>query len=502
MNLSKNTINNKYCLFPIFIRQFPFYIALLLILFALPLYSQYESEALKFSMLQQSGSARFIGMGGAMGALGSEFSCISNNPAGIGFYRNSELTLSPSFYFARNQANYQLQNFGDDKFNFNFGNIGLVYSKRTNRSEKTGLQFLNFAIGYNRINNFNRNIFFEGDDAQYTLADIMVQRSQGLLPSNLDPFSTQLAFNTWLTDTAGGLTNYESYGPNALLNKRMTRLINSRGSIGEIALAASANISNKFFIGANVSVATLTYKSTQVYEELDVNNIHATFNSLSFTENLDVSGIGINLKLGFIYRPLNWFRAGISIHTPTWYNMNETYVHQMKTSLSFGSFTSNSPVGKFEYDLTSPWRIQASAGFIILKHAAIGLEYELVDYSAITLRPATGFFSSANAFIDSSYAIAHNIRIGTEVRLDPFRIRGGYQYQMNPFNRNVDIDASVHHVSVGLGYRNIKWFSIDVAYILSMGGGKQYINREFPALNPAIITYWNHNIVFTLGFHF
>lgn len=502
MNFMNYTALFNISLRSFIIRQFPFYAVGILIILSSPLFAQYESEALKFSMLQQSGSARFIGMGGAMGALGSEFSSISNNPAGIGLYRNSALTLSPSLYLASNHADYQLQGFGDDKFNFNFGNIGLVYSRRTNRSQKNGLLFLNFAIGYNRINNFNRSIYFEGDDSQYTLADVMVQRSQGFSPSNLDPFSTQLAYNSWLTDTVGSLTNYESFGPNPQLNKRMTRLINSRGSAGEIALAASANFSNKFFIGANLSVATLTYKNTQVYEELDINNIHSTFNSLGFTENLDVSGLGINLKLGFIYRPLNWFRIGASIHTPTWYNMNETYVNQMKTSVSFGSFTSNSPVGKFEYDLTTPWRFQASAGFVIMKHAAIGIDYELVDYSAINLRPATGFFSGPNAFIDSSYATAHNFRVGAEVRLDPFRIRGGYQYQMNPFNRNVDIDASVHHVSVGAGFRSKKWFSLDAAYMLSMGGGKQTINREFPTLNPAMINYWNHNIVITLGFHF
>jgi len=453
-------------------------------------------------MLQQSGSARFVGMGGALGALGSEFSCISNNPAGIGLYRSSQITLSPSFYMASTNATYQQQAFSDDKFNFNFGNIGLVYSRRTNRSQKNGLLFLNFAIGYNRINNFNRSTYFEGDDSQYSLGDAMKQRSQGLPPSNLDPFTTQLAYNTWLIDTVGGLTQYESFGANPLLNKRMTRLINTRGSTGEIALAAAANFSNKFFVGANLSVATLTYKNTQVYEELDVNNIHTSFNTLAFTENLDVSGLGLNLKLGVIYRPLNWFRVGVAIHTPTWYNMKETYVNQMKTSLSFGSFTSNSPVGKYEYDLHAPWRFQASAGFVIMKHAAIGIDYELVNYSAINLRPASGFFSGPNAFIDSSYAIAHNFRVGAEVRLDPFRIRGGYQYQMNPFNRNVDIDASVHHVSVGAGFRSKKWFSIDAAYMLSMGKGKQTINQEFPALNPAQISYWNHNIVFTLGIHF
>lgn len=502
MNLMNYISCFNICLISFLIRLFPFYPVVFLNNLSQPLFAQYESEALKFSLLQQSGSARFIGMGGAMGALGSEFSCISNNPAGIGIYRSSELTISPSFYLASNHAKYNLEQFGDVKFNFNFGNIGLIFSRRTNRSQKNGLLFLNFAVGYNRINNFNKSLYFEGDDSQYTLADVMVQRSQGFTPSNLDPFSTQLAYNTWLTDTAGSLTNYESLGPNALLNKRMTRLINSRGSIGEVAFAGSANISNKFFIGANLSIATLTYKNTQVYEELDVNNIHPVFNSLAYTENLDVSGLGINLKLGLIYRPLNWFRVGASIHTPTWYNLNETYVNKMKTSLSFGNFTSNSPVGKFEYDLTAPWRFQASAGFIIKKYAAIGIEYELVDYSAINLRPATGFFSGPNAFIDSSYAITHNLRIGAEVRFDPFRIRGGYQYQMNPFNRNVGIDASVHHVSVGLGFRSKKWFSIDVAYVLSMGGGKQYINEEFPTLNPAIIKYWNHNTVFTIAIYF
>ena len=43
-----------------------------------------------------SGTARYVGMGGAMNALGADISLMSSNPAGIGLYRRSDVagTLS------------------------------------------------------------------------------------------------------------------------------------------------------------------------------------------------------------------------------------------------------------------------------------------------------------------------------------------------------------------------------------------------------------------------
>ena len=36
-----------------------------------------------------NGTARYVGMGGAMDALGADISTISSNPAGIGLFRSS-----------------------------------------------------------------------------------------------------------------------------------------------------------------------------------------------------------------------------------------------------------------------------------------------------------------------------------------------------------------------------------------------------------------------------
>ena len=44
-----------------------------------------------------NGTARYVGMGGAMEALGADISTISTNPAGIGLFRHSTFTFSGSW---------------------------------------------------------------------------------------------------------------------------------------------------------------------------------------------------------------------------------------------------------------------------------------------------------------------------------------------------------------------------------------------------------------------
>ena len=48
----------------------------------------------KLAAPQLTGTARYVGMGGAMEALGADISTISSNPAGIGLFRKSQITLT------------------------------------------------------------------------------------------------------------------------------------------------------------------------------------------------------------------------------------------------------------------------------------------------------------------------------------------------------------------------------------------------------------------------
>ena len=52
----------------------------------------YDAEKLLGNDL--NGTARFVGMGGAMGALGGDISVMSSNPAGIGIFRSNDVSVS------------------------------------------------------------------------------------------------------------------------------------------------------------------------------------------------------------------------------------------------------------------------------------------------------------------------------------------------------------------------------------------------------------------------
>ena len=65
----------------------------------------YESARLLGSDL--NGTARYVGMGGAMDALGADLSTISTNPAGIGLFRHSHASISLGFRSGRIRLFFQ-----------------------------------------------------------------------------------------------------------------------------------------------------------------------------------------------------------------------------------------------------------------------------------------------------------------------------------------------------------------------------------------------------------
>lgn len=69
------------------------------------LFSQGVVDALKYSQQDIRGTARYMGMAGAFGALGGDITTLSQNPAGIGVYRNSE--------YSCNDRPFQSSKFGE-----------------------------------------------------------------------------------------------------------------------------------------------------------------------------------------------------------------------------------------------------------------------------------------------------------------------------------------------------------------------------------------------------
>ena len=92
--------------------------------------------------------------------FGADFFEHSRESAGIGLYRKSEVTFTPSVFIGSTESNFLGKVNSERKFNFNFGNAGIVFTnKLTNNDEGPGWKSWSFGFGYNRINNFHNRSF-------------------------------------------------------------------------------------------------------------------------------------------------------------------------------------------------------------------------------------------------------------------------------------------------------------------------------------------------------
>jgi hypothetical protein len=173
--------------------------------------SQNEVDALRYSRTTFGGTARYMAMGGAFGALGADFSTLSSNPAGIGLYKKSEFSFTPSLYFGKTKSEYNGFQSDDSKTNFNVSNAGMVFSTEPNNHERSILKNLQFGIGLNRINNFNNRMLIQGNNDENSFVDTYVDNANGINYQDIedDPygdyaFDLNLAWYDYLIDTLPG----------------------------------------------------------------------------------------------------------------------------------------------------------------------------------------------------------------------------------------------------------------------------------------------------------
>ena len=120
-------------------------------------FSQNVDDALRYSQVFYSGTARFMSMGGAFTALGGDLSSIGLNPAGTGVFRSFEFSITPQLFYNNTSAVFNNSRATDFRYTTNLNQAGFVANLISSGNE-TGLVNLNFAYSFNRSNNFNENI--------------------------------------------------------------------------------------------------------------------------------------------------------------------------------------------------------------------------------------------------------------------------------------------------------------------------------------------------------
>jgi hypothetical protein len=474
--------------------------ALLIAAYGTSAWAQNEVDALRYSRLNYSGTARFVALGGAFGALGADFTTLSHNPAGIGLYKSSEVSITPSLSIANSEATFNGRFRDDSKYSFNLGSVGIVMAtKPAANNQQSMWKNVQFGFGINRLANFNNRIMIEGVNNESSYLTQYRDAANGIAPNDLGIYNTGLAYDTdllFLRNAADSATwNYQVDLPNGGVNQRKS--IDSKGSLNEMVFTLGANYGDRLYMGATIGIPYIRYSETSVYTETDVEENSNYFKSFTRTDNLETSGTGINFKFGLIYRATDWLRLGGAVHTPTFYSgMADSWNTTFKSNFDNGSsLTARSPEGFYEYELNTPFRAIGSAAFIIGKAGLISADYEFVDYSTARLRAPDYDFNNENEAIRTSYLSANNLRFGTEWRYGSLNFRGGYSISANPYKYGTDAVNSSY--SLGLGIRE-KSFFIDLAWVHSQMDDAYYLySTDYVA--PAMTKLNNNLFLMTVG---
>jgi hypothetical protein len=439
--------------------------------------AQNAADALRYSRLNYSGTARFVAMGGAFGALGADFTSLSQNPAGIGLYKSSEISITPSLLMDKTEAVFNGSYREDSKYTFNVASVGIVMATNPSvQNPKSMWKNVQFGFGMNRMANFNNRMMIDGDNAVSSFLTPYRDESSGIAPGDLGSFGAGLAYDAdllFLRNSIDSATwNYQIDLPNGGVNQRKS--FESEGSLNEMAFTFGANYGDKLYLGATVGVPFINYTETSSFTETDEEGNSDYFKSFTKSDYLETSGTGVNFKFGLIYRVTDWFRLGGAVHTPTFYsNMADSWNSSIRSNFDNGSSISvRSPEGYYEYELTTPMRVIGSVGFIIGKAGLISADYEFVDYSSAKMRANDYDFYDENEAIRTSYLSANNFRLGTEWRYGSLNFRGGYSLSANPYKYGTEAVNTSY--SLGLGIRE-KNFFVDLAWVHSQMDNEYYL---------------------------
>lgn len=378
-------------------------------------YSQSAISGYGITQPDMKGTARFMGMAGAFGALGGDLSAISQNPAGIGVYRSSDIGFTLDLDVQNSNSEVEGRKYGMNQTKFLLNNIGAVLTLRL--PSKT-VPNLNFGFTYNKSASFNRvfggNIPTLHNSMSNYIAGVAnaygVTEGDVFYQDGIDPYNPGYGYfeAPWITimgaQTGVITSDYNSYDDRTTwyglwensMNGRDTNgsgsfLMRESGGLNDFNIVIGGNIADKLYWGMNFDIINLNYKLNSYWGEA-LNNAYTIDRegyptvedaSWDYSSVYTISGTGFNYQLGLIFKPVQALRFGFAFHTPTWYSLNEEFMGSMNytsASQAYSTVSNYGTPGYNSYNFRTPWKIIASAAGVIGNNFIVSFDYEWANY--------------------------------------------------------------------------------------------------------------------------
>lgn len=430
----------------------------------------YSDVAVLFSTDDNYGTARFIGLSGAFGALGGDMTAVDINPAGLGVFNKSEISTTLSYRDTESNSTFYGSTINNKDDYFKFSQIGGVISSKL--YSHPGFNKIAFGFNYNIIKDFNNNYIVEGNSGTADFID--------------DPYLN------YDGDDANNI--YYENVENQLFGN-FTSGINDRFSF-----SFASQYEDKLYLGASLSFQHLNFQQNTIYEEANNDGNGNTLDAYT-SQYLSVYGNGFNFGLGAILKPVKNLRLGLSYQSPLWYHLSERFVENIEIAVSNNPdlYTEYYDPNYFDYDLKTPSKLTGSIAYVFGKIGLISFDYIYQDYKNTRLKPSSAFIDE-NQELSSGLNNTSSFKLGTEWRYKLLSFRGGYRVIQDPY-KNSDSSFDLTGYSVGLGIKFTNNFNLDLAFDnSSRNDSYRFLNLD--GVTPASLEIDTKRFTSTLVFNF
>lgn len=462
--------------------------------------AQTADDALQFAERWPGSGATINGTAGASIAGGGTLGALYTNPAGLGDLRRSQVVGSFNILGVQDDAIYDASLGGSGEgrdpritsnaqsvTDYGLGNAGLAYKVPTRRGS------LVLAGGVNRVATFERTLDYVGENDANSITDTFLPRpgnyqvqSDGTIVFDFD--TPRRAFEAGAVEFLqepfdnGQYPFIQAVAPGTTVQQADEVI--EEGQQTEASFGGAVEAAQGVMVGGALNIAFGTYRFTRFYQEVDINNENTPdlyevaidggflrgFDQLDVEETITSDLVGINFRGGLTADVTSTIRAGLVLETPTWYSVDETFGTRVTTFFDDGGLLASGQTGanQFDYSVRTPWRVGGGLAFDLGSLRVMG-DLEFVDWTQLRLSADGVRFADANRRIRDFNAVV-NRRFGAAYRFDALTVRGGFAYQPDP--RDVEIqlpgdettDRSKTFYSAGFSYQFDPQFRLDVSW--------------------------------------
>ena len=457
-------------------------------------FAQDMYDGLRFGDVNYYGSARTMGMGNAVTAVGGDIGTVGINPAGSAVASYSQFSITPAVTSSATTADYSpisgtddfTSSYKESHTSFNLPQTGALFNYAT--GNKSGLKSFSLGVLVNTTANYRDRMTISGNNDYTSMCGALAVATEGCNYEALDlnknayayaqyAWPSVLAYNSRLIedyedDLYVGTTENIDQNDNIALGGRIRQGMsrNHYGTKEDIVFNAGFNFNDNLFLGVNVGVPVLDFTESICYTETSESpaDFQTQFDNMRYRYNYTAEATGIYAKLGVIWLPATGLRLGATFQTPTIMTVNEVWDADAFAVCGDSQYSGEDYVDgeAYSYHLTTPLRFSVGAAYTFSNMLLVSADFERCDFRNMKFREFANdynsYFEDVNKEIQDYAGATNELRIGVEFKpYENVAARCGYNLKSYVCPDYTDKTSSF---SLGAGYYSNGSFFTDFAF--------------------------------------